>query len=179
MQTEQRDSNLKSLEEKRKAALELCFITLVGLAVMAGFFAALTYDFISARVPLFVMVPLLLLIFVQINRTRRQTRGRNVLAELSLAFSGQNSEFNAVAGFVGLMVLLLLLIYVAGHYVGISVFMLTLLRLISKESWALSLTITVVVTALIYMLFEHGFNIELYRGYVFRMLSLYELIGTG
>jgi len=173
MQTEQQESSLKSSEERRKSALELCFIILVGLSVMGGFFAALTYDFVSARAPLFVMVPLLLLIFVQMNRTRRQARDRSVMAELSWAFSGKNPEFNAVAGFIGLMVLLLLLIYVVGHYVGISVFMLILLRLLSKESWVLSLTITVVVTALIYMLFEHGFNIELYRGYIFRMLSLY------
>jgi hypothetical protein len=71
------------------------------------------------------------------------------------------------------MILLLLLIYAAGHYVGISVFMLFLLRRLSKESWLLSLAITIGITVIIYLLFEHGFNIELYRGYFFRFLLPY------
>ena len=179
MPTEQHDSNLKVLEAKRKTVLELCFITLVGLAVAGAFLRALTYDFVSARAPLIIMVPLLLLIGVQIQRTRKQTTLHSVVSALSLAFRGQSSGFNAVAGFIGLMVLLLLLIYVAGHYVGISVFMLVLLRGISKESWLLSLTLTLSVTVLIYGLFEHGFNIELYRGYAFGLLSRYELLGAG
>lgn len=175
MPDEQRDSTQNDLEARRKAVLELCFISLVGIAVISAFIAALTYDFVSARAPLFIMVPLLILIGIQFNRTRKHAHARNLVAELSLAFKGENSNFNSVTGFIGLMVLLLLLIYVAGHYIGISVFMFVLLRWISKEHPILSLLISVGVTVLIYFLFEHGFNIELYRGYIFRLLSRYGL----
>ena len=56
------------------------------------------------------MVPLLLLIGMQINRSRKEAHLPDVIAELSVAFRGKNSDFNSVAGFIGLMVLLLLLI---------------------------------------------------------------------
>jgi len=172
-QTEEPKSSLELVEGKGKAALELCFITLIGLAVIGSFVAALSYDFISARAPFVVMVPLLVLVGVQINRTRKQTGAGSLVTELSMVCRGQCSEFNTVAGFIALMVLLLLLIYLAGHYVGISVFMLVLLRFVAREKWLLSLSLTCGVTSLIYMLFEHGFNIELYRGYAFRLLAGY------
>lgn len=175
MQADQQQAAPESATTRRKAALELCFISLLGIAVIGAFIAALNYDFISARAPLFIMVPLILLIGVQFNRARKMSHARGLGEELSLAITGKNEDFNSVAGFIGLMVLLLLLIYVAGHYIGISVFMLVLLRWISGESWTLSLLVSAIVTVLIYFLFEHGFNIELYRGYLFRLLVRYEL----
>jgi hypothetical protein len=173
MRTERPDLTGNDVEMRARVTLELCFITLIGLAVAIAFIVALSYDFISARAPLVVMVPLLLLIGVQINRTRRQAQACSVVAEFSSAVRGQSGQFNAIAGFICLMILLLLLIYAAGHYVGISVFMLFLLRRLSKESWLLSLAITIGITVIIYLLFEHGFNIELYRGYFFRFLLPY------
>ena len=74
------------------------------------------------------------------------------------------------------MALLLLLIYVAGHYVGISVFMFVLMYWISREHPVLALVVSIGVTVLIYFLFEHGFSIELYRGYIPRLLSRYGVI---
>jgi MFS family permease len=175
MHPDQQGGTPEEIAARRKSVLELVFISVLGIAVLGAFIAALTYDFVSARAPLFIMVPLLLLIGMQINRSRKEAHLPDVIAELSVAFRGKNSDFNSVAGFIGLMVLLLLLIYVAGHYVGISVFMFVLLRWISKEHPVLSLLIAVGVTVLIYFLFEHGFNIELYRGYIFRLLSRSEL----
>ena len=174
MPDEQQNPQQDELQSRRKAVLELCFISLLGVAIVSAFIAALTYDYVSARAPLFIMVPLLILIGIQFNRSRKQAHTRDLVAELSLAVKGENSDFNSVAGFIGLMILLLLLIYVAGHYIGISVFMFVLLRWISKEHPILSLLIAVGVTVIIYFLFEHGFNIELYRGYIFRILSRYE-----
>lgn len=175
MQSDQQQAQSEASAARRKTVLELCFISLLGIMVLGGFIAALSYDFVSARAPLFIMVPLLILIGIQFNRARRQAHVQDLIAEMSLAVKGKNSDFNSVAGFVGLMILLLLLIYVAGHYIGISVFMFVLLRWISKEHPVLSLLIAVGVTIVIYFLFEHGFNIELYRGYIFRLLSRYEL----
>lgn len=154
--------------QKKRLVLELCFISLLGIVVLGAFVAALSYDFISARAPLFIMLPLLLLIGVQFNRARKQVPARELIDELSLAIRRQNGDFNRVAGFIALMLLLLLLIYVAGHYIGISVFMFVLLKRFAKESWLLSALVSVGVTVLIYVLFEHGFSIELYRGALYR-----------
>jgi len=173
MQAEPREESHASLEARRRAALELCFIAFVGLSVAAAFIAALSYDFISARAPLVVMVPLLLLIGVQITRTLKLPEAGSFVREISSALRGQSSSFNIVAEFIGMMALLLFAIYLVGHYVGVSIFMLLLLRRRSKESWLLSLVLTIGVTLSIYLLFEHGFNIELHRGYFFRLWAPY------
>ncbi len=160
---------------QNNVVLELVFITFIGLVVIGALVAALNYDFISARAPLVIMVPLLILIATQFNKTRRRA-GHDVLRnQLSYAFKGRNSKFNSVLRFIAYMTLLLLLIYVAGHYVGISVFMFVLMYWISRERPILALLVSVGVTVLIYFLFEHGFNIELYRGYIFKLLGRYGL----
>ena len=152
-----------------KAILELCFIFVVGLIVAAGFISALSYDFISARTPLFIMVPLLILIGGHFIRVKTASRNIDGLSILSLVARRENQNFNIVAGFIGWMVLLLALITVAGHYVGIAALMFILLRIVSKEEILLSLAITTGVTLMIFILFEYGFDIELYRGAIYRI----------
>jgi hypothetical protein len=174
VQTRQEKTHVESCPEERKAALELFSITVLGLVVAAAFIAALSYDFISARAPIVVMVPLLLLVSIQINRARRLVDIRGISTLLAEAASGRYKNLNVVGGFIGLMVLVLLLIYALGHYIGISVFMLVLLRLMAGESWRLSVALTVCVSLSMYLLFEHGFSIELYRGLLYDMLLRYE-----
>jgi hypothetical protein len=71
------------------------------------------------------------------------------------------------------MLFLLAIIYVAGQYVGMMVFMFTLMYFSAREPLRLSLLVTVIVTASIYGLFEHVFSIELYRGLVANLLANY------
>lgn len=158
-------------ERQKRIALELVFISIVGLFVLGGFISAIGYDFVSARAPIVIMVPLLVLIALQFNKSRKQAENHVLLHELSHALKGDNGDFNSVARFIAFMALLLLLIFVAGHYVGISVFMFVLMYWISREHPLLALAVSIGVTVLIYLLFEYGFNIELYRGYVPRLLA--------
>ena len=95
------------------------------------------------------------------------------MSSLSQVMRGKNRKFNLLAGMVGLIVMLMLLIFVAGHYVGVATFMYFLLNLISKESKLLSALVSTGVTAILYILFEIGFNIELYRGLIYNFLSGY------
>jgi hypothetical protein len=95
---------------------------------------------------------------MQFNKTRKRAEHRLVFTQLSQSLKGRNSEFNSVFLFVAYMTFLLLLIYVAGHYVGISVFMFVLMRWISGERPVFALLVSIGVTVLIYFLFEHGFN---------------------
>ena len=171
----QQDSGNNDETTQNSVALELVFISFIGLVVIGAFIAALNYDFISARAPLVIMVPLIILIAVQFNKMHRQAEQQVVLEQLSHALKGQNIRFNAVLRFVAFMTSLLLLIYVAGHYVGISVFMFVLMHWVSRERRILALLVSIGVTVLIYFLFEHGFNIELYRGYVPSLLGRYGL----
>ena len=171
MSDNQQDPGNNDETTQNNVALELVFISFIGLVVIGAFIAALNYDFVSARAPLVIMAPLLILIGMQFNKIRRQVGYDVLLNELSHAFKGRNSKFNSVLRFIAYMTLLLLLIFVAGHYVGISVFMFVLMHRVSKERPILALLVSVGVTVLIYFLFEHGFNIELYRGYIPNLLG--------
>ncbi len=150
-----------------KSTLELLFITLLALAFGSAFIAALSYNFSSAQAPLVILAPLLLLIGAQINRIRKATKAKTVVSDFLCALRGKNPKFNKAAGMAGWIVMLMLLIYIAGHYVGIATFMFILLNVISKEGRLLSASVSVGVTVVLYFLFEHGFNIEMYRGLIY------------
>jgi hypothetical protein len=159
-----------------KATLELCVIVVMALFVLAALGTSLTYDFASAIAPLCIIVPLLILIGVQFRRTLKASNPQIVALALSRIVKGENSVFNAIAVFIGWMAVLLAMIFLVGHYIGIAAFMFMLLRSVSKERFGLSLGVAVGVTAIIYVLFEYGFNIEMYRGLVFRMLASYGIL---
>jgi len=158
---------------ENNTTLELFFVVLIGLAFVAAFIAALNYDFVSARTPLVILVPLLILIGAQINRTRKATNAKAIKSSLSRVAAGKDRKFNLVAGMSGWIVMLMLLIFFAGHYVGVATFMYVLLNVISKESKLLSALVSTGVTAILYVLFEIGFNIEMYRGLIYNFLSGY------
>jgi cell division protein FtsW (lipid II flippase) len=161
---------------QKKVVLELVVMLFTGLVVIGALVAALNYDFVSARAPLIIIVPLLILIVVQFNKKRKEAQHLGVFKQLSHAFKGHSSEFNSVLRFILFMTLLLLLIYVAGHYIGVSVFMFALMYWVSGEKFSLSILVSIGITVLLYFLFEEGFNIELYRGYIPRLLADYGLI---
>lgn len=156
---------------RNKAVLELVVMLFTGLVVIGALVAALNYDFVSARAPLIVIVPLLILIAVQFNKKRKEAQQLGVFEQLSHALKGHSKHFNSVLRFIVFMTFLLLLIYVAGHYIGVSVFMFAMMYWVSREKLLLAILVSIGVTVLIYFLFEHGFNIELYRGYIPRLLA--------
>ncbi len=158
---------------ENNTTLELFFVVLIGLAFVAALIAALNYDFVSARTPLVILVPLLILIGAQINRTRKATNAKAIKSSLSRVAAGKDRKFNMTAGMSGWIVMLMLLIFFAGHYVGVATFMYILINVISKESKLLSALVSTGVTAILYVLFEIGFNIELYRGMIYNFLSGY------
>ncbi len=158
---------------ENNTTLELFFVVLIGLAFVAALIAALNYDFVSARTPLVILVPLIILIGAQINRTRKATNAKAIKLSLSRVAAGKDRKFNLVAGMSGWIVMLMLLIFFAGHYVGVATFMYVLLNVISKESKLLSALVSTGVTAILYVLFEIGFNIEMYRGLIYNFLSGY------
>jgi hypothetical protein len=154
-----------------RPTLELGFIACVGAVVVAAFVAALGYDFVSARAPLAIMVPLLILIAVQFNRALGAIPSKVFWADIARTARRENRRFNAAVVFIGWMALLLGLIFVVGHYVGIAAFMFFLLRRVSRETMRLSILVTAGTTMALYLLFEQVFNIELYRGLILRLLA--------
>lgn len=155
---------------KDKQSLELLFILIVGVIVMAAAIVSLTYNPTSARAPLVVLAPLLLLIGIQINRSRKQVGFADIARTLSESLKGHRPVVIKAIALIGWMIFLLGVIFLAGHYAGILLFMFVLLRFKAGESWRVSILVTLAVTAVIFGLFEQIFNIELYRGIIFRIL---------
>lgn len=162
-------------DDRRKQRLELLFISFVGIVILGAFITSLTYDLVSARTPLCIMVPLLILVGLQFNRSRKSATRTGFKADLQPVLKGKDLNFNAVMALIGWMALFLVLIYAGGHYAGMVVFVFVLLRFVSKESLRLSLSVTAVLTLSIYLLFEHLFRIELYRGLIYDQLITYAM----
>lgn len=157
------------------ATLDLIFITLVGLLMLAALGSALTYEFISARTPIVILIPLLILIGIQFRESLKHSSFSEVISLISHALKGGNAEFNGVAGFGGWMILLLVLIFIAGQYAGMGLFMFMLLYLVAGESLILSLSVSGLVTLGIYVLFDFVFSITLYNGLVYQVWNGYNI----
>lgn len=161
------------MADNNKKSLELIFSLFLGLVIVSAFITALTYDFVSARTPIVILIPLLILCMVQIKRAWSASKDTDIKADICKVIRMQDSSFNSIAGFMAWMLVLLCLIFVAGHYAGIAAFMFMLLYMVSEEKLSISISIPVVVTLVIYVLFEHVFNIPLYRGMIYRVWAGY------
>ena len=153
--------------------LEIVFLGFVAVVVIVAFIQALGYAIVSARTPFVIMVPLFLLILLQAGRLwglrdRADFRGR--LADVA---GGRTTNFNKVLGFSGWMLALLGAVMVLGHYIGIFGFCMALMRGVAREKLKLALIVSVATTAAIFVIFEIGFNVELYRGLLLRYFMGY------
>lgn len=160
---------------RNTAALDLCFILAVGALMIAAFISALTYDFVSARTPIVILIPLLIMIAIQVKKSYHAGGFADISHAFSEVMQGKNPEFNGVAAFFGWLVLLLSLIFLVGHYAGMAIFMFMLLHVVAEEKLGLSLTISIVVTLVIYLLFEQVFSIALDRGLVYQVWNGYSI----
>ena len=164
-------------ESPRTLTLELCFSIFILLVVLSSFLSALTYDMVSARTPLVIMAPLLILTILEVRRSWKAVAAANinVMAHLSEVFSLKNADFNSRAGFFLWMIVLLALIFVAGHYAGIAAFIFMMLYMVAEEKPGLSIAIAGGTALLIFVLFELVFSMELYRGLIYRIWAGYSV----
>jgi len=159
---------------EENTTLELLFISIVGVLFIAALLGAVSYDFIPARTPVFILIPLLILTSVQINRSWRMVQNQNTSTEVTTSSTAMNSHMSKAMGLVAWTLSLLGLIIIAGHYVGTATFMFVLLRNVSKKETIFALAVAASVTLALFILFEIGFDIELYRGLIYRTLSGYK-----
>ncbi len=154
-------------------ALEICFLTFVGLVVLAAFIKAFSYQIVSSRTPFVIMTPLLILIAAHGYRLYRERAGKHTRRWLVESFTGRQPLVRKIAivnaWFVGFLALVVLI----GHYLAAAVFMFVLIGVLAKERLVLALAVSVITTAVLYALFEYGFGIHLYPGLIYRTLAGY------
>lgn len=154
-----------------KPVAEFIFITAVGLITVGALFAALGYELVSARTPLTILVPMLILIGIQFRRVQKKVTAADLHGEFRRVVSGQRARFREAFVLMFWMVVLLSLIWLVGHFAGMAVFMFVMLRLVGKQSMLMSVGVTAGVTIAIYVLFTHVFNLELYRGLLINVIE--------
>ena len=161
----------KGKAEKQRGnlyALEICFLGFIAAIVVWAFFEATTYKIVSSRTPFVIMAPLFVLIVVHGLRLWRVRGDFSPGARIAEAFGGATPSFNKVLGISAWMVLMVLMILVFGHYAGVFVFCVILMRILAGESWMLTLLTAAGTTLFIWIVFEFLFDIDLYRGLIIR-----------
>lgn len=153
--------------------LEICFLALVGVVVLAAFLEALSYQLVSSRTPFVIMVPLAILLVFHARRLAKHRAEADFGHRLKLALSGELPAFNKVVAMSGWLLALLAMVIVLGHYAGIAIFAFVLMRVLGRQELRLSLVVTAVATFMLFLIFEIGFDVELYRGLIFRYLTGY------
>jgi len=156
-------------------ALEILFLAFVGALVLAAFVEAFSYKLVSSRTPFVIMVPLIALIGVQAFQLRKAGALAEVRYHIGEAMRGRNAVFGKLGWLLATFVVVGLLIWTLGHYIGVAIFMLALMRWFARERWVLALLVTAGTVAALFLLFEQGFNVELYRGLLFRYLAGYRV----
>lgn len=172
--SQERENEVATADANRHA-LEFCFVVVGIVLVLAAFLEALTYQLVSSRTPFVIMVPLLLLLIIQLVRLTKAGGPSQVSGRVSAALSGQIPAFNKKFLLLIWFAVLLFIIALAGHYAGLAVFIFTLTWLLSKERLLVSAAITLGTITIIFAVFEVGFDIELYRGMIFRYLAGYRV----
>ncbi|KHF38631.1 tripartite tricarboxylate transporter TctB family protein [Halalkalibacter okhensis] len=160
---------------QKNPVYELVFLLIVGIAVFIAFISALGYHPVSARAPLVVMAPLILLMAVHGFRLFRATDKAYFKDFFDGIIKRKNTEQVKILLFVGWMLILCGLIYVGGHYIGSALFMFILLYFYGKEKLKTSLLLSIIATIVLYCLFEMVFSIELYRGLIYRYFMGYDV----
>ena len=111
---------------------------------------------------------------VQIIRARRTYKSSVSVADDCVA-SLANKQLIKAMKLVAWTIMLLALIMLGGHYLGVALFMFILLKFVKGKEVFFALAVSASVTLILFILFEIGFDIELYRGLIYRALNGYKL----
>jgi hypothetical protein len=150
--------------------LFFCLILLVLLAVF--FIAASGYKPVTRRAPLLVMIPLAFMLLIEALKIIQKLRSlKRVDPTLSLVPKIDRHKLRKAAQILVWLIVLLGMIYVGGHIGGIAIFLLIFLKFVSRESWKITIGVSVGMTVGLFFLFEKILNVLLYRGIIYEIVS--------
>ena len=159
-------------DKKINVQADLLFSLLL-IVLLVVFFIALTdYKPVTRRAPLVVMIPLAFMVLVEtvkiigkLRTLKRADATQTFLPRLDKKKLGKALQILAW------LIVLLIMIYFAGHLGGIILFLFVFLKFVSKEPWKISVGVSAGVTMGLYILFEKILMIPLYRGAIYDAVS--------
>ena len=143
------------------------------VALLVVFFIALIgYKPVTRRAPLVVMIPLSLLVLgetIRITQKLRSLKRENSTQTLLPRLD--KKELKKALQILAWLIILLVMIYFAGHIGGIILFLFMFLKFVSAEPWKIAVGVSAGVTLGLYVLFEKILLIPLYRGFIYDTVS--------
>jgi hypothetical protein len=143
------------------------------VALLVVFFIALIgYKPVTRRAPLVVMIPLSLLVLgetIRITQKLRSLKRENSTQTLLPRLD--KKELKKALQILAWLIILLVMIYFAGHIGGIILFLFMFLKFVSAEHWKIAVGVSAGVTLGLYVLFEKILLIPLYRGFIYDTVS--------
>jgi hypothetical protein len=135
--------------------------------------ATIDYKPVARRAPLVIMLPFTVMVIVQTILQVKQTRP---FISQMIAFirwpTIDKKKMGKGFQIVWWMSLLMLMVYLLGHLFGTALFLVLFLRLVSHERWVLSLSLSLGITATLYILFEVILKIILYPGIINNYMAM-------
>lgn len=179
--TQETDRQTDGLERETRRAVgnmltvEVCFVAILLAIIVAAFFEALTYKLVSSRTPFVIMVPLLILLLVQMGRLLKVHSLASTVTRARSALAGEIPVFSKIVAMMVWLTALMVAIIAFGHYIAIGAFIFVMTRVLAGERLKLAIITSVAMTAVILVVFEFGFDIELYRGLIYRYFMGYRV----
>jgi len=147
--------------------------SLLLIALLVIFFIALIgYKPVTRRAPLVVMIPLSLMVLGETFRITQKLRALKRENATQTLFPRLDKEkLTKALQILAWLIILLVMIYFAGHIGGIVLFLFIFLKFVSEEPWKIAMGVSGGVTLGLYLLFEKILQIPLYRGAVYDTVS--------
>lgn len=170
---EQSESN--TAESSPNLAADFVFTIFLGILVVVFFIEASDYAWMSAIAPYIVMVPLLLLLVIHAIKLGRNVSW-NAVTQFTKTLVTVSSEAYRKIGMVILWtVVLIVLMYLTGYYVGSLIYLFVMLRMVARESWSTSVSLMVSIPVALYIVFEMILGLQLYRGIIYMIWQGYNI----
>jgi hypothetical protein len=149
--------------------IEKVFSWFILLLFIFIFFMTWQYGARARLVPLILLIPVIILAGIHLWRIHYRP---DLIKEEEVAEEGGesfeiNAPFDQEMTMIAWFAAFAAAIWLTGFLVATPLFLITYLRLWAKERWLLTLVISGISTLCMYLIVEMGFNIILYRGWLF------------
>ena len=118
------------------------------------------------------MIPLAIMLLIEALQIIQKLRSlKRVDPTLSLVPKIDRHKLRKASQILVWLIVLLGMIYIGGHIGGIAIFLLIFLKFVSRESWKITIGVSVGLTIGVFFLFEKILGILLYRGIIYEFVS--------
>jgi len=155
--------------------LDIIFSGILAVMVLVFAIQAAGYRAESARAPFVAMVPLGILVVLKLVRMSRASSISRIKSQTIEQVGEGHTQLKKLMLFILWLVLCVAAIYFVGHYAGVMLFLVSFLRIMSKERWRLIISLSAGMTGVIYVLCEMLLGIHLYCGVVYMLWRGYQI----